>query len=80
MLFEMILSLGVGVFASDVLLWLLGFWYWLSDRHRADRATYEVIARCACHPHAEGRGASKMEALRKLEVAVTSEDARGRTL
>jgi len=76
----MIMILGVGVFASDVLLWLLSFWYWISDRHRADLAAYEVIARCACHPHAEGRGGSKMEALRRLEAAVTRHDAKGRTL
>jgi len=76
----MIMSLGVGVFASDVLLWLLSFWYWISDRHRADLAAYEVLARCAFHPHAEARGGSKMEALRRLEAAVTRHDAKGRTL
>lgn len=38
---------------SQFVLCLLGSWYWFSDRQRTDRSTYEVIARCTCHPHLE---------------------------
>jgi hypothetical protein len=69
--FEIIVIFGIGAFVEVLLLWLLGVWYWARDKHRADRATYEVTARCACHPHLEGRGRRKIKALRKLEAAVT---------
>jgi hypothetical protein len=64
---------GIFAFASDLILWLVGFWYWVWDKHRGlNRVTYEttVIARCPCHPHLEGRGQSKIQAMRKLEAVV----------
>jgi hypothetical protein len=64
--------LGIVVFGIDLALWFLTCWYWFWDKHRADRATYETIvtARCKCHPQFEGRGETKIQAIRKLEAAV----------
>ena len=69
---------GIIAFADHLMLWLLGCWYWFWHKHRSDRATYDVTARCKCHPQFEGRGRSKIEALRKLEAAVQLGDAKER--
>ena len=71
-------DLGIVVFANDLELWFLTCWYWFWDKHRADRATYEttVIARFKCHPQYEGRGETKIQAIRKLEAAVELGDTK----
>jgi hypothetical protein len=71
---------GIGIFADDVVLWPRRCCHWSLDAHRADRATYETTtaARRACHPHREGREQTKIQALRKLEAAVTPGDAKQR--
>ena len=61
-------------FANDLMLWLVGFWYWLWDKHRGlNRVTYEttVVARCKCHPQVEGHEETKIQAIHKLEAAVS---------
>jgi hypothetical protein len=65
--------LGIITFATSEFLWLLTCWYWFWDKHKgANRAKYEttVVARCPCHPNLEGRGQTKIQAIRRLEAAV----------
>jgi hypothetical protein len=70
--------LGIGIFADDVVPWLRRCWYWFCGKHRADPATCEttVTARCACYPHLEGRGRTKIQAPRNLVAAETLGEAK----
>lgn len=42
--------LRIAVYAENLAARLFGCFYWFRDKHRADRVTFEVSARCKCRP------------------------------
>src|SRR5262245_26955266 len=51
---ECLSSLESRLLLASLFMGLSGCRYWFWGKHRADRAHYEVVARCGCRPHLEG--------------------------